>query len=130
MTPIAASRWLKLAGILAAFAAASVASASVLVLGVGGPLPMAAKVPIALAPLLPAALIVPWVIGNFRLMDEMQVRHQLEAIVVAAVVSAFLAMGYALLEIAGFPRLPMSVVWCVMVGLWICAVWIQRWRFR
>jgi hypothetical protein len=132
MSPTTKSRWLKLAGIVVAYALALATSVAVLVFDVGHDkaLPIAAKIPIALAPLLPALLVVPWVIGNFRLMDEMQVRHQLEAIVAAAAATAFLTLGYALLEIIGFPRLPMAIVWCTMMGLWISATWIQRWRFR
>jgi hypothetical protein len=126
------ARWLKLTCILAAYATVLAGSVAVLALNVahGKALPIAIKVPIALAPVLPALLVVPWMVENFRTMDEMQVRHQLEAIVVAATISAFLALAYALLEITGFPRLPMSVVWCAMVGLWIGAIWVQRWRFR
>ena len=132
MTPGLAYRWLKLAGILAVYAGVLAASVGILMFDAahGKTLPLAAKVPIALAPLMPALLIVPWIIENFRLMDEMQVRHQLEAIAVAAAAAAFLTMGYSFLEIIGFPRLPMSAVWCVMIGLWITAVWVQRWRFR
>jgi len=132
MSPAAADRWLKLAGILFGYAMVLASSVAVLVLDVGHgkTLPIAIKIPIALAPMLPALLVVPWMIGNFRRMDEMQVRHQLEAIVAAAAATAFLTMGYALLETIGFPRLPMSVVWCTMLGLWISATWVQRWRFR
>jgi hypothetical protein len=123
---------LKLAGILAAYATVYGASIAILVLNVGHgkALPIETKIPIALAPVLPALLIVPWMIGTFRLMDEMQVRHQLEAIVAAATVSGFLVLGYACLEVIGFPRLPMALVWSVMIGLWIIAIWVQRWRFR
>jgi hypothetical protein len=132
MNPATASRLLKLTIILAAYATALAGSVAVLIfdVGHGKTLPIAAKIPIALAPLIPARCVVPWMIGNFRLMDEMQVRHQLEAIVAAAAVTAFLTMGYGFLETLGFPRLPMCVVWCTMMGLWICAIWAQRWRFR
>jgi hypothetical protein len=132
MPSMARSRWLKLAGIVAIYAAVLAASTGVLVFNLadGKGLPMGAKVPIALAPMIPALFVIPWMIGNFRLMDEMQVRHQLEAIVAAAVAAAFLVMGYSFLEIIGFPRLPMSVVWCAMIGLWLTAIWVQRWRFR
>jgi hypothetical protein len=132
MTPTPAGRWLKLTGIVALYAAVLAASAGVLVFNVGDgkALPMAAKIPIALAPMIPALLVIPWMIGNFRLMDEMQVRHQLAAMVAAAVAAAFLVMGYSLLEIIGLPRLPMAAVWCGMIGLWLAAIWVQRWRFR
>ena len=132
MTLPAVSRWLRLAGILAAYTAVLSASVALLAFNVadGKSLPLAAKIPIALAPMIPALLVIPWTMKNFRLMDEMQVRHQLEAIVAAAVTAAFLVMGYSFLEMVGLPRLPMSVVWCGMVGLWVTAIWVQRWRFR
>jgi hypothetical protein len=132
MTSTPASRWLKLTGILVLYAAVLAVSAAVLVFNVGGGrgLPMAAKIPIALAPMIPALLVIPWMIENFRLMDEMQVRHQLVAMVAAAVAAAFLVMGYSFLEIIGLHRLPMSVVWCAMIGFWLVAIWVQRWRFR
>lgn len=132
MTAVAARRWLKLVGIVIAYAAVLAASVAVLLFNVAGgaALPMAAKILIALAPMIPALLVIPWMIETFRRMDEMQVRHQLEALVAAAVATAFLVMGYSLLEVIGFPRLPMALVWCVMIVVWNAAIWIQRWRFR
>jgi len=129
---ITAQRWLKLAGILTLYAVVLFAATALLVFDVAGgrTLPLAAKIAIALAPMVPALLTLPWLVENFRLMDEMQVRHQLNAIVAAAGASALLAMGYSFLEIIGFPRLPMAVVWCVMLGLWTIATLVQRLRFR
>ena len=96
----------------------------------GGQLPMWAKVPIVLAPMVPALLIIPWTLRMFRRMDEMQVRHQLEALAGASGATAFLALGYGFLELIGFPHLSMFVVWSVFNAFWIAGVWIQRWRFR
>lgn len=122
----------KLIWIIGLYAVVLAASITVLVADAshGARLPLLAKAVIALAPLVPALLVVPWTIHQFRLMDEMQVRHQLEALAAASGATALLALGYGFLEVVGFPRLSMFVVWSTFNALWVVAVWVQRWRFR
>ena len=48
--------------------------------------------------------------------DEYQRQRILETIALAAAITAGLTFTYGFLETAGFPRLSMFVVWCVLCG--------------
>jgi hypothetical protein len=84
---------------------------------------------VMLLPLLPALGILLWQVRIFRQMDEMQTKHQLLAVAWAFAGTALFSIAYALLEIAGWPHLPMFAVWLVMLSLWVACSWVQRVRY-
>lgn len=85
---------------------------------------------IILLPLLPALGILRFALRQFRKGDEMQRRNQMEAVVRAFGASLVLMTGYTLLEVIGWPRLPMWVPLVVVQTVWIAATWTQLLRFR
>jgi hypothetical protein len=85
---------------------------------------------IMLLPLIPALGILIWQVSVFRRMDETQARHQLVAVAWAFAGTAVFSVAYALLEVAGWPHLPMFVMWLLMLSLWVGCSWAQRFRFR
>ena len=76
------------------------------------------RVLLAAAPVIPAAFLLVSVIRLFARIDEMQRRIHLEAVALAAGVTALLALTCGFLENAGAPRLS---------GFWtfgsICVLW-------
>jgi hypothetical protein len=85
---------------------------------------------IILLPLLPALGILRFVLRQFHKGDEMQRRNQMEAVAWAFGASLVLMIGYTLLEVIGWPRLPMWVPLVVAQSVWIAATWTQLLRFR
>ncbi|UZK69685.1 hypothetical protein OKW76_00915 [Sphingomonas sp. S1-29] len=85
---------------------------------------------IILLPLFPALGILRFALRQFRKSDEMQRRSQMEAVVWAFGASLVLMIGYTLLEVIGWPRLPMWVPLVVTQSAWIAAIWVQLLRFR
>lgn len=85
---------------------------------------------IMLLPLVPAIGLLHRTVRQFARMDEMQLRHQLEAIAWAFGAAVMLMVSYALLEVVGWPRLPMWVPLVVLQAVWIVCIWVQRLRFR
>lgn len=88
------------------------------------------KTAIILLPLLPALGILRFALRQFRRGDEMQRRNQMEAVVWAFGVTLVLMIGYTLLEVIGWPRLPMWVPLVVAQSVWVTAIWLQLLRFR
>jgi hypothetical protein len=88
------------------------------------------RVLIALLPLLPLIFMFVAVIRFVRYTDEMLRRVHIQAFAIAAGATAFLALTYGCLEMAGFPRL--SAWWtffCIDV-IWGLAVWILERRYQ
>ncbi len=76
------------------------------------------RVPLALAPVIPAALAL-WAYVRFlNRMDELQRRIQLEALALASGSTALLTFSYGFLENVGFPHLSLIWVLPLMVALW------------
>jgi hypothetical protein len=88
------------------------------------------KTAIILLPLLPALGILRFAVRQFRKADEMQRRNQMEAVVWAFGVTLVLMIGYTLLEVIGWPRLPMWAPLVVMQSVWVASIWTQLLRFR
>lgn len=88
------------------------------------------KLLIALVPLIPLALVFLAVIRFIRHTDEMLRRLHIEALAIAAGTTAFLALLYGCLELAGFP--PLSVWWTFMSIdlIWGFTVCVLQWRRR
>ncbi|GAB3376549.1 hypothetical protein [Massilia agri] len=58
-----------------------------------------------------------WVIArHFGRIDEYQRMRMLENVALAAALTAGLTFSYGFLETAGYPRLSMFTVWCVLCG--------------
>jgi hypothetical protein len=85
---------------------------------------------IILFPLIPALGILRFVLRQFQRGDEMQRRNQMEAVAWAFGAAVLLMIGYTLLEVIGWPRLPMWVPLVVAQSVWIAATWAQLLRFR
>lgn len=85
---------------------------------------------IILLPLFPALGILRFAVRQFRKGDEMQRRNQMEAVVWAFGASLVMMIGYTLLEVIGWPRLPMWVPLVVAQSVWIVTTWAQLLRFR
>jgi hypothetical protein len=76
------------------------------------------RVPVALAPVIPAAVAL-WAYVRFlNRMDELQRRIQLEALALASGGTALLTFSYGFLENVGFPQLSLIWVLPLMVALW------------
>jgi hypothetical protein len=73
---------------------------------------------VLLTPMIPVGLIVWAVARSLPRMDEFMRRQSLENFAIAAAVTAGWTFTYGFLEIAGFPRLSMLMVWPVMGFVW------------
>ncbi|ASK36160.1 hypothetical protein [Alloalcanivorax mobilis] len=90
------------------------------------PLPWA----IALLPMVPAIGVCWVVVRQLRRVDEMQIKVQLEAIGLAFAATALVTFSYGFLEIVGFPKLSMFLVWPLMAVFWLIGLLISRLRYR
>lgn len=76
------------------------------------------RIVLLLAPVLPLLLSLWAIIRQFGRMDEFVRLRSLESFAIAGAVTAGLTFTYGFLENAGFPRLSMFWVWCVMGATW------------
>ncbi len=84
---------------------------------------------IAVLPAVPVAISVVALVPYYnRLLDELQQRIQLEAIVFAFLGALVIAFGYGLLELAGLPGIGWKWAWVLMVALWLIGDWLARRR--
>ncbi len=94
-------------------------------------LPQWAVICIALAPLVPALLILRAYMTFVNAIDEFQRRIQMEAIMVSAAIVGFGSFAYGFLEEwADFPHLPLIWVFPALVGFWGLAACVIRWRYK
>jgi hypothetical protein len=90
----------------------------------------ALRIPIALAPMLPACGIPFVVVRGLQRCDELQRQIQLEALGFAFGGTAVLTFGYGFLQGIGFPQVSWLFVWPVMAVVWLIGVaWASR-RYR
>lgn len=89
----------------------------------------AARVALALVPMVGAAA-AGWAVmrGIWRL-DELQRRIQLDAIAISFLATALITFGWGFAEEAGAPRLSAFVVWPVMAVGWLAGLLIARRRY-
>ena len=85
---------------------------------------------LALAPLVPIALIVPIGVRYFRETDEFERRMTTESLAIAAGVTALLSATYAFLENAGLPPLSAWWTWTVLMLSWAVARMTVCRRYR
>ncbi len=86
----------------------------------------AARTVLLLAPMAPVALAVWAIARHFGRMDEFVRLRSLEALAIAAGVTAGLSLTYGFLESAGFPKLSMFWVWGVMGATWGLYALVRR----
>ena len=85
----------------------------------------------ALAPLLPALLMLRAYITFVNGVDEFQRRIQSEAVMIAAGVTGFGCFTYGFLEEwAGFPHVPLIWVLPILIGSWGVALCFVRLRYK
>lgn len=96
-------------------------------------LPPAAKVLVALLPVLPMLLVVWAILRNLQRLDELQQRIQTQAICVASSVVGMLTFALGFLQNAGLlpsPRWVMLWVLPVMIWVWGVATAVIARRYR
>ena len=90
----------------------------------------AAKIALALLPVIPMIAIAVSIIRRLNSMDELGRKIQLEALAVAFVCTALTTFSYGFLETAGLPRLSAFMVWPIMGGVWCVATIIGTRRYQ
>lgn len=88
------------------------------------------RIPVALAPMVPAVLVMASVLRFVRGCDELQQRIQLEALAFSFCGTALATFAYGFLQGIGFPMLNWTLVWPVMAALWIIGLVRSHWRYR
>lgn len=84
----------------------------------------------ALLPMVPGFAMCWIVLRQLRRVDELQRRIQLEAMGFAFAGTALVTFSYGFLEIAGYERLSMFLIWPLMAILWIAGTIIGNRRYR
>lgn len=84
----------------------------------------AARTLVLLSPMAGFGLAIWAIARHLNRIDEYMRKYLLEAVAIAAAITCGLTFTYGFLETAGFPRLSMFTVWCVMCGATaaVCAV--------
>lgn len=85
---------------------------------------------LALLPMVPGFAMCWIVLRQLRRVDELQRRIQLEAMGFAFAGTALITFSYGFLEIAGYERLSMFLIWPLMAILWIAGTIIGNRRYR
>jgi hypothetical protein len=88
------------------------------------------RIPVALAPCVPAALGVAAFVRFLGRMDDLQRRIQLEALGLAFGATGILTFAYGFLEGVGFPHLSWVFIFPFMVMLWGLGLAVASWRYR
>jgi hypothetical protein len=82
------------------------------------------------SPMVPFLLATWAVARQIRRVDEYIRLQVLEAIAIAAAVTAGWTFTYGFLENAGFPKLSMFTVWPMMGGVWFVVAMVRLWLSR
>ena len=85
---------------------------------------------VLLTPMLAFLLALRAVVRAARRSDEFIRKTTLEHLAIAAAVTAGVTFTYGFLEIAGFPKLSMFVVWPLMGGVWAFTTIVDTLRHR
>lgn len=88
------------------------------------------RYPLAVSPVLPAAIALIAFVRFFRKSDELEQRIHLEALAFAFGGSALATFAYGFLEGAGFPHLNWTFVWPVMAVFWAAGSAVAKRRYR
>ncbi|EHK63574.1 hypothetical protein [Achromobacter arsenitoxydans] len=92
--------------------------------------PGALRTAVLLSPMLAFLLALRAVVRAIRRSDEFIRKTTLEHLAIAAAVTAGVTFTYGFLEIAGFPKLSMFVVWPLMGAVWACTTIVDTLRHR
>ncbi|SHG94843.1 hypothetical protein [Massilia sp. CF038] len=92
--------------------------------------PGLARTLVMLSPMIGFMLALRVMVRQMARMDEFLRRTRLENLAMAAAITAGLSFTYGFLELAGFPKLSMFSVWCVLGGAWASITFLRcRVRF-
>jgi hypothetical protein len=92
--------------------------------------PGALRTALLISPMLAFALAVRAIVRLVRDTDEFLRKSMLEQLAIAAAGTAGITFTYGFLEVAGFPKLSMFVVWPLMGALWVAASVVHWLRSR
>lgn len=90
----------------------------------------AARVLLALMPMIGALAAAAAIMRGLWSMDELQRRIQLDAIALSFLGTALITFGWGFLESAGLPQLRAFAVWPIMGSLWALGLLVARRRYR
>ncbi|MCA1246626.1 hypothetical protein [Massilia sp. MS-15] len=85
---------------------------------------------VLLTPMIGFALALWAIARHFARVDEYIRRFLLESLALGAGITAGLSFTYGFLETAGYPRLSMFTVWCVLCGSTGIICVLRRWLER
>ncbi|NHZ43979.1 hypothetical protein [Massilia aquatica] len=85
-----------------------------------------ARTLILAAPVFGVALAVWAIVRQMRRVDEFVRQVTLQNIAISAAITASLTFSYGFLELAGFPRVSMFVVWPIMAASWLLIVLVRK----
>jgi hypothetical protein len=85
--------------------------------------PTWAKVLLALLPIIPIAVALSELLRFVGSLDELQRRLQFEAVATAGVLTCMLTFAWGMLEMAGFPKLPIVLVTPLFSAAYGFGVW-------
>ena len=88
------------------------------------------RAPVALTPIVPAALALWAFVRQMRRLDELQRRIQFEALAISFGATALLTFSYGFLENAGFPHISLIWILPLMVALWGVSLAVSSLRYR
>lgn len=91
--------------------------------------PMAEGVPrtlVLLSPMIGFGLALWAIARHFGRIDEYVRMRLLETIALAAAITAGLTFSYGFLETAGYPKLSMFTVWCVLCGATVLVQLVRK----
>ncbi|WP_114391585.1 hypothetical protein [Oleisolibacter albus] len=90
----------------------------------------AAKLILAVTPMVGAVAAAWTILRGVRRMDELQRRVQFEAIALAFAGTALITFGWGFAESAGAPTLRAFAVWPIMASLWAAGLFIANRRYQ
>lgn len=80
--------------------------------------PQAARIVIALTPVVPTVFVIIAIMRSLRESDELQQKIQLNAIAFSCIVTGLVTFSYGFLEGIGFPQFPTILVFPMMTMIW------------
>ncbi len=79
------------------------------------------KIALALTPLIPIAAIFIFAVQMFQGIDELERQIHIEALAIAAGITAILSVTYGFLEVAGFPHISAWYTYSLVMIAWAIA---------
>ena len=88
------------------------------------------RIPLALAPVIPAVFAMIAYMRFIGRIDELQRRIQFEGLAFGFGGAGILTFSYGFLENVGFPHISWLFVFPLMIALWGIGVTVASWRYR